>query len=427
MTDERGKGRAEGRGREGRRAQAYEPDARFVAFLRREAAGYHAPPETPADALWPAVETGWRLAADGGPVEVADGGRVDDLGLAPDAVRSGDPELDRPAGDLLRAGATEYRRPPEPPRDEMWARVEAAWRLRSAAPAEAREAGWDALPGERSKPRELAPDADGGAKAARTGAEGISRLGRKLASPRLLWPAGIAAALALGALIGRGTIPGPREDGGRMATETGTEAIAEAVEAAEQGGEAPPAAGGDEGRPDRSGTAGEREEPRPDAPPAGREGLVVGERMAAADPGRAAGPRRPEIDERTGGPSVSARGEPEVGNAVGRMAATRHLSRVETFLTAFRLDGPDADAETGTGRWARELLTETRLLLDWSASEDPRLGPLLEELELVLVQIVRLGEGTEEREWVVDAMERRNVLSRLRATSPERPVGVTGT
>lgn len=433
MTDKRGRGRDEGHERGGRRAGAHEHDERFVAFLRREAAGYHAPPETPADALWPAVQAGWRLAAGGGQVD-AGGGRVDDLELAPDVARSGDPELDRPAGDLLRAGAAEYRRPPEPPRDEMWARVEAAWQLRSAAPAGAREAGWEALPGGRTPPRELAPDGDGGAEAgAGTGGGRISDLGRRLASPRLLWPAGIAAALVLGALIGRGTMPRPAVDAGRVAAEAGMEPTPAATRGRETDGETPLAGAGDAEpaeRPERTGTAGDRVEPLPDAPSADGAGLGVGERMAAADPERASEARGPGTGERTRETSAAAaaRGEPEVENTVGRLAATRHLARVETFLTSFRLDGSDADREAGAGPWARELLTETRLLLDWSASEDPRLRPLLEELELVLVQIVRLGEGTEEHEWVVEAMERRNVLSRLRATtSPERPMGVAGT
>jgi len=46
------------------------------------------------------------------------------------------------------------------------------------------------------------------------------------------------------------------------------------------------------------------------------------------------------------------------------------------------------------GAWARQLLSNTRLLLDSPVANDPQRRPLLEDLELVLVQIVQLSPGS---------------------------------
>jgi hypothetical protein len=88
------------------------------------------------------------------------------------------------------------------------------------------------------------------------------------------------------------------------------------------------------------------------------------------------------------------------------------LSQVETFLTSFRLGGSDSQF---TGR-ARDLLTSTRLLLDSRVVEDPRTRALLEDLELILVQIARLGPAGRDQELdlITDGLEQRQVIPRLR-------------
>jgi len=77
--------------------------------------------------------------------------------------------------------------------------------------------------------------------------------------------------------------------------------------------------------------------------------------------------------------------------------------------------------------WARQLLQDTRLLLDSPAGEDPRRRRLLEDLELVLAQITRLGAAAEatrpqgsvaERELIDGTIRRGQVLSRLRSAAP---------
>jgi hypothetical protein len=104
------------------------------------------------------------------------------------------------------------------------------------------------------------------------------------------------------------------------------------------------------------------------------------------------------------------------------LATVRHLGQAETLLTSFRADGGEGgdDLTLATSGWARELLGETRLLLDLPLERAPREVELLEDLELVLAQIARLGpDGPAfERDMVADGLERLGTIARLRAASP---------
>jgi hypothetical protein len=101
-------------------------------------------------------------------------------------------------------------------------------------------------------------------------------------------------------------------------------------------------------------------------------------------------------------------------------AANEHLTRTEAFLTEFRASvrgaaGPERFAAT-----SRDLLLETRLLLDAPALQDTRVLGLLQDLELILVQIAQLQ--TEHRsgdvEMITDGLNQRDVLPRLRTAIP---------
>jgi hypothetical protein len=122
------------------------------------------------------------------------------------------------------------------------------------------------------------------------------------------------------------------------------------------------------------------------------------------------------------GPEVTT--TPAGARLAYRVAATEHLVRAETFLTSFRTDAQAgrADAEFWSG--AGELLASTRLLIDSPAAEDPVFQSLLGELELVLVQIVRLSaeRGNGELELVTEGLEHRALLPRLRSAIPAGPV-----
>ena len=117
-----------------------------------------------------------------------------------------------------------------------------------------------------------------------------------------------------------------------------------------------------------------------------------------------------------------------------RVAAVEHLGRTEALLRMVRADGASGRVDPVVGTWARSLLTETRLLMDTPQEQDPAMRELLEDLELVLVQIVGVteaagGDGSRVREELsltLDGMDRREVLSRIRAAVPPG-AGLAGT
>jgi hypothetical protein len=76
---------------------------------------------------------------------------------------------------------------------------------------------------------------------------------------------------------------------------------------------------------------------------------------------------------------------------------------------------------------AGELLSTTRLLLDSPAAEDPELKVLLDDLELVLAQVVRLSSRRhdQEMELITDALEERDVLPRLQNAVTSFPLSAT--
>jgi hypothetical protein len=129
-------------------------------------------------------------------------------------------------------------------------------------------------------------------------------------------------------------------------------------------------------------------------------------------------------------PETAAEGAPTGSRLAYRLAATQHLSRAELFLTSFRLNPGAVETDTEFWMGAGELLSSTRLLLDSPAAEDPVFNELLEELELVLVQIVRHSyeRGNEtELELLTEGIERKGLLSRLRTAIPAGPaVGRVG-
>ena len=93
---------------------------------------------------------------------------------------------------------------------------------------------------------------------------------------------------------------------------------------------------------------------------------------------------------------------------------TRYLGQTAALLVGLPSDGSRADG-ANIGR-AKDLLSTTRMLLDSPAASDPRLRSLLEDLELVLAQVVRLqaGQSGDELDFIRQALEQRDVLPRLR-------------
>ena len=96
---------------------------------------------------------------------------------------------------------------------------------------------------------------------------------------------------------------------------------------------------------------------------------------------------------------------------------SRYLGQAVALLVSLPAEVREGRAnEPYMGR-AHDLLLTTRLLMDSPASADPRFRTLLEDLELVLAQVVRLqsAESSEELELIRQALEQRDVLPRLRS------------
>lgn len=101
-----------------------------------------------------------------------------------------------------------------------------------------------------------------------------------------------------------------------------------------------------------------------------------------------------------------------------QVASRDHLVRAEALVSVVAATPRDAVMDSLTGRWAREMLTNTRLLLDSPAGDDPVRRRLLEDLETVLVQLVqRSGGAVDERALIDRTLERTQLLTRLRTSA----------
>ena len=345
---------------------------RFTEFLRREARGYHDPPDAPADAMWRGVDGRMGEAAEG----AADRGAIDALG---------------------------YNEAPATPREEMWRRIEAAWALRESSGAAEGEV----------RAGLLAARGAGGAR------------GGRIAAPRRWmrrrgaggWAAGLAAAasLVLGIALGRDLGPSPPDEAGTM----GGAAVGETV----AGQREPAAAATSTGAVAASAADPQSGGPAATAEP---EPVVAAARVLPVVAARSAPPAAAALGEPESQPARFAEGPPgDPTAAPGRLAVRRdhetirYLGRAETLLTAFRTDQRTRLTERDLASWGRELLIETRMRLDLPVSRTPEELALLEDLELVLLQISRLGSGASDVEWLLarESMELKSALPRVRAAT----------
>ena len=128
------------------------------------------------------------------------------------------------------------------------------------------------------------------------------------------------------------------------------------------------------------------------------------------------GNRRSESSVATVGPSGNSG-----SSSAYQLTAVKHLSEAEALLTSFRTRSTtDQQMDAQLGTWARELLNKTRLLMDSPVASDPQRRPLLEDLELVLVQIVQLSPGStpQDREMIEKTLQQDQVMTRLRTAIP---------
>ena len=106
-----------------------------------------------------------------------------------------------------------------------------------------------------------------------------------------------------------------------------------------------------------------------------------------------------------------------------RTAAMQTLAQAEALLTTYRHaeNVRDPQAMQQAARWARDVLSSTRLLLDSPAGRDPQMRALFSDLELILAQIVQLSGmplQARERELIDGAMRDRDLLPRIRSAVP---------
>ena len=112
------------------------------------------------------------------------------------------------------------------------------------------------------------------------------------------------------------------------------------------------------------------------------------------------------------------------------VATTQQLVRVQALLTAFDANSHDsassAKADAHLAAWARDLLSNTRLLLDSPAGADPHRKALLQDLELVLIQIAALSPdaATTDRAAIAQTLKDAQVLPRIQAAIPTNLVGL---
>jgi hypothetical protein len=112
-----------------------------------------------------------------------------------------------------------------------------------------------------------------------------------------------------------------------------------------------------------------------------------------------------------------------------RLATVEHLARTESLLTLVKADASSGRVESGVERWARQLLTQTRLLMDAQGDTDPVMRNLLEDLELILAQVAAAAnaDGSDlertrtEMNLALDGLEDSEVIPRIQAVLPEAP------
>lgn len=96
--------------------------------------------------------------------------------------------------------------------------------------------------------------------------------------------------------------------------------------------------------------------------------------------------------------------------------ASQYLGQTAALLTSLSSDAKTASTDAQLSTRASDLLARTRLLMDSPAANEPAMHDLLEDLELVLAQVVRLrANGTSTDLDIINrALEQRDVIPRLR-------------
>jgi hypothetical protein len=120
--------------------------------------------------------------------------------------------------------------------------------------------------------------------------------------------------------------------------------------------------------------------------------------------------------------SVDTVARVKVDTAMARpyeIETSQYLGQTAALLVSLPTDARRTDPQFAER--AADLLTRTRLLMDSPAANDPSMRSLLDDLELVLMQVVRLqaGGSRTELELINRALEQRDVIPRLRVAAAD--------
>jgi uncharacterized membrane-anchored protein YhcB (DUF1043 family) len=101
------------------------------------------------------------------------------------------------------------------------------------------------------------------------------------------------------------------------------------------------------------------------------------------------------------------------------METSQYLGQTAALLASLPTDARRTDAQFVER--AADLLTRTRLLMDSPAANNASMRSLLDDLELVLMQVVRLqgGGSRTDLDLINRALEQRDVIPRLRTAAAD--------
>lgn len=103
------------------------------------------------------------------------------------------------------------------------------------------------------------------------------------------------------------------------------------------------------------------------------------------------------------------------------LETSRYLGQTAALLVSLPSEVRSGGANPQFALRAADLLSRTRLLIDSPAATDPAMRALLEDLELVLMQVVRLhgSNSAVDLDLINRALEQRDVIPRLRTAAAE--------
>ncbi len=150
----------------------------------------------------------------------------------------------------------------------------------------------------------------------------------------------------------------------------------------------------------------------------------------AAAPSSESAPASAGVQVSRRAPDAPATNGRAANGSIYRFAAAQTLGQAELLLTSFRAETrARGSVDPQVAEWAGDVLASTRLLLDSPAGRDPKTRALLEDVELVLAQIVQLraapaGAARGDADLIDHALQQRDLLPRLRTAMPAgAPVG----